>query len=148
MFDNTLIFDSPELATNHGAITGSRNSEKVVEQVVDSSDYSKMWLTVIVKEDFATLTSLNIALVEANNKELSGEGGTNVAKTLFSKDVALADLKAGNEVVKVRLPLPELHTGDANGHTFLGLKYTVTGSNATAGKVVAGLVDAVNTSAD
>lgn len=147
MFDNTLIFDSPELTTNHGAITGSRSSEKVIEQVVGSSDYSKMWLTVIVKEDFATLTSLNIALVEANNKEL-GSVGTNVAKTLFSKEVALADLKAGKEVVRVRLPLPELHTGDANGHTFLGLKYTVTGSNATAGKVVAGLVDAVNTSAD
>lgn len=147
MFDNTLIFDSPELTTNHGAITATRNSEKVIEQVVDSSDYSKMWLTVIVKEDFATLTSLNIALVEANNKELD-DTGTNVVKTLFAKDVALADLKAGNEVVRVRLPLPELHTGDANGHTFLGLKYTVTGSNATAGKVVAGLVDAVNTSAD
>lgn len=147
MFDNTLIFDSPELTTNHGAITGSRSSEKVIEQVVGSSDYSKMWLTVIVKEDFATLTSLNIALVEANNKELDSLG-TNVVKTLFSKEVALADLKAGKEVVRVRLPLPELHTGDANGHTFLGLKYTVTGSNATAGKVVAGLVDAVNTSAD
>lgn len=147
MFDNTLIFDSPELTTNHGAITGDRNSEKVIEQVVDSSDYSKMWLTVIVKEDFATLTSLNIALVEANNKELDNTG-TNVVKTLFAKDIVLADLKAGNEVVKVRLPLPELHTGDANGHTFLGLKYTVTGSNATAGKVVAGLVDAVNTSAN
>ena len=147
MFDNTLIFDSPELATYHGAITNNRDSEKVIEQVSGSSDYSKMWLTVIVKEDFATLTSLNIALVEANNKGLES-GGSNVVKTLFSKEVALADLKAGNEVVKVRLPLPELHKGDTNGHTFLGIKYTVTGSNATAGKVVAGLVDAVNTSSD
>lgn len=147
MFDNTLIFDSLELtgdSQHAGAITSTRISDKVIEQVVNSSDYSKMWLSVIVKEAFATLTSLTVELIEADNDAL-----TTNAKTLFSKTLLAAELaKVGEEVVKVRLPLPEKKVGNSDGHIFLGLKYTVNGSNATAGKVVAGLTDAVNTSAD
>lgn len=82
---------------------------------------------VIVTEDFATLTSLQIALQES-----SDDGDSDAyADVLLSKDIALADLKAGDIVFEAEVP--------KDVEKYLQAYFTVTGSNATAGKVIAGL---------
>lgn len=77
-----------------------------------------------VNEDFATLTSLKIAIEVGATASL----GTEVA----SITVLLASLVTGYQF-PLRY-LPTLGTG-----RYLGLRYTVAGSTATAGKVTAGV---------
>lgn len=125
MLDNTLVFADEQ------AVTATANAAQVVDTIGGGNEYSKLWLEAVVKEDFATLTGLTFELVESDDKAL---GSPN---TLFSKKVLLSDLKAGATPVKVRLPLFTKR--------YLGLKFTVDGSEATAGKVSAYLTDAVST---
>lgn len=125
MLDNTLVFADEQ------AVTNTANAAKVVDTVGGGNEYSNLWLEAIVKEDFNTLTSLTMTLVESDTEAL---GSPN---TLFEKKVLLADLKAGAVPVKVRLPLFTKR--------YLGLKFTVDGSPATKGKVSAYLTDAVST---
>lgn len=125
MLDNTLVFSDEQ------AITATANAAKVVDTIGGGNDYSTLWLEAFVKEDFKTLTGLTFELVESDDAAL---GSPN---TLFSKKVLLADLTAGKIPVQVRLPLFKKR--------YLGLKYTVDGSEATKGKVSAYLTDAVST---
>ncbi|MCF7939676.1 MAG: hypothetical protein K9L68_13850 [Spirochaetales bacterium] len=82
---------------------------------------------VMVTEDFAALTSLNIALQES-----SDDGSSDAyADVLSSGEIALADLKAGDIVFEAVVP--------KDVEKYLQAYFTVTGTTATAGKVVAGL---------
>lgn len=90
-------------------------------------------LLIQVTEDFATLTSLTITLETADNAALSSG-----AVVLFSSGaIAAADLVAGKRI-NVRV-FPDGEIKD-----FLGVRYTVAGSNATAGKVTAALTMGVD----
>lgn len=92
-------------------------------------------ILVQVVEDFATLTSLTITIESSDSANLSS---SQVAYS--SGAIPAADLVAGYQVSVQRLP--NKITG-----RYLGIRYTVGGSNATAGKVTAGLVAGVQTNA-
>lgn len=86
-----------------------------------------------VTEDFATLTSLTVTVETADNAALSS--GAAVLATTGA--IPVASLKAG-----YRFPSP-LVLPDATLKEHLGLRYTVGGSNATAGKITAALATEV-----
>ena len=80
-----------------------------------------------VTEAFATLTSLTVGVQTADNEAFDSG-----LATLISVTVPVASLTAG-----AGIPLMALPRGVKR---FLRLNYTVTGDNATAGKVTAGIV--------
>lgn len=90
-------------------------------------------LLIQVVETFATLTSLTITLETADNAALS----TN-AEVLYSTGaIPAADLVAGWRA-PVRV-MPDFTLRD-----FLGLRFTVAGSNATAGQITAAITAGVD----
>lgn len=90
-------------------------------------------LLIQVTEDFATLTSLTITL------ETSAAAALTSATVLASSGaIAVADLVAGYRPNFTRV-FPDGVLLD-----YVGLRYTVTGSNATAGKISAAIAAAVN----
>ena len=105
------------------AVTASAVSQNVVSVGEDCGSGGNVKLKVLVDgEDFATLTSLRVGV------QASGDDNFALFDTLFeSGSIPVADLKQG-----FSFPLPSLpvkHKG------FLRLSFTVTGSNATAGKI-------------
>lgn len=86
-------------------------------------------LMIIVNEDFNNLTSLKIAVETSENKEMSS------VSELASVSVLLADLKKGKYI-----PLNFMPAGNKG---YVQLKYTVTGTTPTTGKITASLTDAV-----
>lgn len=90
-------------------------------------------LLVQVTTSFATLTSLTITLETADNDALS----TNPQVIFTSGAIPAASLVRG-----YRLPIrvfPDFALRD-----FLGLRYTIGGSNATAGAITAAITMGVN----
>ena len=131
-----MILSNESLFSNDQAVTTTAVSTNVIDtgekgtptwgSVAFAGDIGKgtpIPLEVIVTEDFATLTSLTIAVETGANDSL----GT----VLHSQTVAVADLKVGK-----RLNFKVVPEGVKR---YLGLKYTVTGSSATAGKIKAGI---------
>ncbi|WP_320176075.1 Bbp16 family capsid cement protein [Maridesulfovibrio sp.] len=105
------------------AVTASAVSQNVINVGEDCGSGGNVRLKVMVDgEDFATLTSLRVGV------QASGTDDFSLFDTLFeSGSMPVAELKQGYS-----FPLPSLpvtHKG------FLRLSFTVTGSNATAGKV-------------
>ena len=131
-----MILSNESLFSNDQAITATAVSTNVIDtglkgtptwgNAAFAGDIGKgtpIPLEVIVTEDFATLTSLTVA-VETGATDALGT-------VLASQTVELAGLTSGTRInLKV---VPE------GVQRFLGLKYTVTGSNATAGKIKAGI---------
>lgn len=90
-------------------------------------------LLMQVTETFATLTSLTVSL------ETSAAAGLTSATVLYSSGaIPVASLLAG-----FRLPIRWMP--DATLLRYIGLRYTVGGSNATAGKITAAFTMGVNT---
>lgn len=87
-----------------------------------------------VVETFATLTSLTITLETSAAADLSSS--TVLAS---SGALALAVLTAGHRPTFLR------YMPDATLLAFIGLRYTVGGSNATAGKITAAIATEVQT---
>ncbi len=90
-------------------------------------------LLIQVTEDFATLTSLTITLETADNAALS----TNNEVIFTTGAIPVATLLAGYRS-SIRV-LPDFPLRD-----FIGARFTVGGSNATAGKVTVALGTEVN----
>lgn len=84
---------------------------------------------VQVVETFATLTSLTVTLETSASSDLSSP--TVLAST---GAVALADLTAGSKLGGSLNYMP-----DAEILAYVGLRYTVTGTAATAGKITAAI---------
>ena len=81
----------------------------------------------IVTEDFAALTSLKVSIQES-----SDDGGSDAYEDIISSgDIPLAELKAGDIVWETTLP--------SEAERYIQAYFAVTGSNATAGKVMVGL---------
>lgn len=115
LLDNTLIFSEEQ------AITSTAVSTNVLDQGAKGDAYQALWLVVNVKEDFAGLTDLTVQ-IETDSDEAFG-----TAKIVGqSAPIELADLKAGETVVKMRMPV--------GLDRYIRLNYEVTGS-ASAGKV-------------
>lgn len=86
-------------------------------------------LMAIVNEDFDNLTSLKIAVETAETSDMSG------AVELASATVLAADLKKGKYIPLTFMP--------AGNKGFVQLKYTVTGTAPTTGKITASLTDSI-----
>lgn len=134
-----MIFDSQALFSDAQAITATAASENVIDlgepgtpkhaAAAITQDLGRgrpVPIRVQVVEDFATLTSLAVAIQTSSSE---GSGYSDVA----TRSIDLADLKAGAVVSLDYVPR-------GVDERYVRLNYTVTGTNATAGKITAGLV--------
>jgi len=132
-----MILSAESEFSVHQAITATADSENVKDLGVPGTPYgavaplnqdigkgTKIPVLFQVTEDFATLTSLTISLAT---------GATTALGTVISSQtIPVADLVAGKQVSLDFLP-------NDISERYLGAHYTVTGSNATAGKISAGI---------
>lgn len=134
-----MILSAQQLFSDDQAITATAVSTNVIDLGVAGTPYdaaaalnqdvgkgNPVPVLIQVTEDFATLTSLTITLETSANADLSS------STVLSSEVVTVANLVAGKQTFMQCLP---------NGvdQRYLGVRYTVTGSNATAGKITAGI---------
>ena len=138
-----MIFDTAQMRFSSAqAITVDAISENVIQWNAmgtvydhaaaltrDIGDGTPVPLLIQVVTAFATLTSLTITLESADNAALS----TNAVVHWSSGAIAVADLVAGKQIPIRFLPkdIEKL---------YLGLRYDVTGTTATAGAITAGIV--------
>lgn len=142
-----MIFSNEDIFSDDQAITATAISENVIDLGVRGTPYdaaaalngdfgkgTPVPFLCQVTETFATLTSLTITLETADNAALSSG-----AVVVYSTGaIAAATLVQGYQVpLQV---MPEKIT-----KRYLGLRYTVGGSNATAGKITAAIVAARQT---
>jgi hypothetical protein len=87
-----------------------------------------------VDESFATATSVTIKVISSAAADLS-------AATVLSQTdaIPIANLTAGRKPILIPVPRHVL-AAQPIGQRYLGLTYTVGGSNATAGKFTANVV--------
>lgn len=85
-----------------------------------------LWLYVSVVQAFNTLTSLTITLESDSTSNLATSPTVHYTKT-----IALASLTAGANVIRVQLPSEKTY------ERYLGVRYTVTGTDPTTGSVYA-----------
>lgn len=143
-----MILDANLIFSEDQAVTATAISANVVQFPANGIVYgetaaiarnlgagNEIPLLIQVTEDFATLTSLTITVETAANAALSS--GAVVLAT--SGAIPVASLLAGVRPTFTRV-LP-----DGEIKEFLGLRYTVGGSNATAGQISAALATEVNT---
>lgn len=145
-----MIVDSSLLLSNHQAITATAKSTETLDLGENgttaygpSSTTLKKHLgrgicvplLIQVTEDFAGLTSLAV--------ELRMSASSNMASptVLLSQEVPVAKLKAGFKFNIDQLPAEITQR-------YVDLNYTVTGGPATAGKIFAGFVTAVEDAYD
>lgn len=134
-----MILSQQQLFSAKQAITATSLSTNVIDLGVAGTPYrgkaplnqdvgkgTAVPVLIQVTEDFATLTSLTVTLEVSANEDMSS------SKVLNSETIAVADLKTGKQTFMQCLP---------NGvdERYLAVRYTVTGSNATAGTVTAGI---------
>lgn len=111
------VIDLGLAATPHGA-AAALNNDKGKGNIVP--------LLVQVTEAFNTLTSLTITV------EVSAAAGLTSPQVLATETILLADLAVGKQMFMQVLP---------NGVDlrYLGVRYTVTGTPPTLGKITAGI---------
>ena len=134
-----MILSAQQLFSDDQAVTATAISANVIDLGVPGTPFgakaalvqdvgkgAPIPILVQVTADFATLTSLTITL------ETSAAAGLTSPVVLASEVIAVADLLAGKQMFMQYVP---------NGADlqYLGVRYTVTGSNATAGTIVAGI---------
>lgn len=133
-----MILSAQQLFSDDQAITATALSTNVIDLGVrgtpnraaaaligDVGKGNPIPILIQVTADFATLTSLTITL------ETGAVAGT-LGTVLATESILVADLKAGKQTFMQVLP---------NGVTgrYLGVRYTVVGTNATAGTITAGI---------
>lgn len=135
MLDLSLIFDGTPPKTGV-AITATRQSTNIIDLLTsrDIGAGDEVEFHVLVTQNFATLTSLQIQLQLAITS-----GGT--YRTILETDaIPVANLLAGTEF-KYKVPMYQLmELPSANNglpYQFMALNYVVAGSNATTGAVFA-----------
>lgn len=84
-----------------------------------------LWLIISVGQAFNNLTSLTITIESDSASSLASAPVVH-----FSKTIALAALTAGSTAVRVQLPSDDYKR-------YLGVRYTVTGTNPSQGSVMA-----------
>lgn len=138
MFSGAVAADGTKTAQ---AITATAISTNVIDlrapsgapAIVDNGILGGggLWLTIQVIQAFNTLTSLTITL------ESSAAAGLTSSTVHYSQSVALAALTANTEITRVPMP-------SGNYLRYLGLRYTVVGSNPTTGSLLAQLSFDIN----
>lgn len=140
-----MILDLNAIFSNAQAITASAVSTNVIDlgapgkaaynqvQLVRNNKGDCIPLLIQVVENFATLTSLTFTVQGSVD-----EAFTSPVTLAVSSAVPVASLVAGF----IYRPIVELPRN--NIYRYIRMNYTVGGSNATAGKVTAGIVVAVD----
>jgi hypothetical protein len=137
-----MILDLTTLLSSNQAITASAASTNVLDTGANGTVYgassalgrdqgkgNPVPLLIQVTETFATLTSLTITVESDDNAAFSS---AKTVATTGAITLASGRLAAGQQFVIDTLPL-------GTDERYLRLYYTVGGSNATAGKVTAGI---------
>ena len=132
-----MIFSAQQIFSDDQAITVSADSTNVIDTGVRGTPYggkkalvgdigkgNKIPILIQVTTTFATLTSLTI--------NISTGAATTLGTTIVSQTILAAALVAGKQFVIEVLP------NDITAR-YLGVEYVVTGSDATAGKITAGI---------
>lgn len=128
-----MLYDLENIFSNNQAVTADAASTNVIKitngQLKEVAFGTPIPLRIQVTEDFATLTSLEIKVQTATDAAF-----TTPVTLATTGAVAAADLKAGYVA-----PINFIPKGNLG---YLRLYYDVTGSNATTGKITAGIVAA------
>jgi len=134
-----MILSAQQLFSDDQAITATAISENVIDQGAPSTSYGAVAalnddvgkgcpipVLIQVTADFNTLTSLTVTL------ETSAAAGLTSPVVLATESIALADLVAGKQTFLQFVP---------NGDTlrYLGVRYTVVGTDPTLGNITAGI---------
>lgn len=118
-----MILDADLLFSNKQAVTATATSTNEIDLgVAGDAIGQELTIHVVVDTAFATLTSLTVSL------ETSTDGST-WTTVLSGPAVPRASLTKGANIFCVRVP--------QGLSRYVRMKYTVGGSNATAGKVTA-----------
>lgn len=126
MQDQVLMFSIDQ------AVTATADSEHYIDRdVISNVENRQLKIRITVSEDFNTLTSITPSLYKTNGG--ASASGEEIA-TLGA--VPLNKLKAGNAFI-MNLPIPFIDPNDTKKN--LIMKYTVSGSSATKGKLTAGV---------
>ena len=132
-----MRIDKENQFSNAQAVTATAISENVIDGVHLSNTLkdlgaggAPLYLRVQIDESFATATSVTFALLSDSTTNLA----TSPTTHWTSGAIAIASLTAGTVVATIQLPVA------ATYERYVGLSYTIGGSNATAGKVTAFLV--------
>lgn len=135
-----MIFDAQTRFSKEQAVTASAASTNVIDLLAAGIPYGndaalnrdlgihEIPLRIQVTTAFATLTSLKVAVQTDDNSSFSS--ATTVLET---EAIAAASLVAGYQFNIDRIPLKTTER-------YVRLYYTVAGSDATAGKITAGVV--------
>lgn len=132
-----MRLDSQAIFSDAQEITASAASTNVVEISKPNGKLSEVAfghdipLLIQVVEDFVGPTSLKVGVQTSDNEAFSSP------ETLVESTLLLADLKAGK-----KFPIKSVPAGNKG---YMRLYYTVAGT-ATAGKITAGIVDAIDNS--
>ena len=135
LFDNAGLFSENQAVTATAASTNSIDMQAMgtptgaLGALVLDAGLSEIPILVQVTQTFATLTSLVVSVEMDDNSSFST--ATTIAR---SEAIPAASLVAG---YKFRLPasIPEGAT-----ERYIQLRYTVAGTNASAGTIFAGVV--------
>ena len=126
-----MLYDLENLFSDNQAITADAASTNVIKsasgQLKEIAYGTPIPLRIQVTEDFATLTSLEIKVQTATDAAF-----TTPVTLATTGAVAAASLKAGYVA-----PINFVPKGNLG---YLRIYYDVTGSNATTGKITAGIV--------
>ncbi len=137
-----MILDNRTLLSDAQAITATENSDNVIDlgamgvtrdgvTLTRKGNFSKIPLLIQITEAFNTLTSLDI-VVQTDNDEAFGS-----ATELMRMTLTLAQLTLGKIAPMEMVPRGPLDR-------YFRLRYEVTGSNPTLGKITAGIPAAVD----
>lgn len=124
-----MLLDAQCLFSDNQAITATAVSTNVVRFGLGECTFVP--LLIQVTEDFATLTSLTVKVQTATDSTFT------TAVDLASATLAASALKAG-----AVFPINFIPSGNLG---YIRISYTVIGSNATAGKITAGVVASKDT---
>ena len=134
-----MIFSEQQLFSDAQAIIATAISTNVIDTGVrgtpfdakaalhgDVGDGNPVPVLVQVTSDFNTLTSLTVTLETSANADLSS------STVLATESILLADLVAGKQTFMQMLPNGVLGR-------YLGVRYTVVGTDPTLGNITAGI---------
>lgn len=131
-----MITDKLLRVSDAQAVTATAVSTDTIDLSVarDIGEGHDLYMNFNVNEAFATGTSTNFEIIVADNAALS----SNVVVVGASGAIATADLVLGKQIaVRINPQVGSL------GKQYLGARYTVAGSNNTAGKVTADVVETI-----
>jgi hypothetical protein len=125
-----MILDKENLFSDAQAVTATASSTNVLKLPKGLAKGEPVRLLCQVTETFATLTSLTVGV--RTSATLSGANLSGPTTLVSTAAVPAASLVAGYQFTVEFMPSGTLD--------YVDLNYTVGGSNATAGKITAGIV--------